>query len=325
MNRVEAPPSARRLRGLPNVNRDDCVFRLETLLRECLDPRLPSVHMHWIENDASGEGPLLALHVLQSWIGPHMVTLSHSNRFYSRNNAGKYLMDTTQLRSAFLNSESVASAARRFRAERVAAIMAGRTPVPLIPGARLCLHLVPIHAEERDFVSGSAPDVVKPMDAEGYGWSRRLNLEGSLAIGTQGPKGTLEYTLLYRNGSLEAVRAALDYATSQEIPSLKLERDIIQHAQEYVTALRRLGVESPLALFVTLLNVSNFRLGLGNNWGLPKEPPVFDRDEIGLPDLLVEGDALTELDLKPILDVLWQAAGYDKSPFFDAAGNRIER
>jgi hypothetical protein len=53
------------------------------------------------------------------------------SRYYSRNAAGKYSVDVTEIRSAFGLSESLPDKIRWFRDDRVAKIVADETPVKL--------------------------------------------------------------------------------------------------------------------------------------------------------------------------------------------------
>lgn len=68
------------------------------------------------------------------------------SRFYARTSAGKYALDVTEIRSAFLQGEELPARIRRFRDERLSAIAASETPVQLRAGGRVVLHLVPFAA-----------------------------------------------------------------------------------------------------------------------------------------------------------------------------------
>jgi hypothetical protein len=53
-------------------------------------------------------------------------------------------MDTSELRRAFTLSETIYERIRDFRQGRVAQIIKGETPMPLSPGGKLILHLIPV-------------------------------------------------------------------------------------------------------------------------------------------------------------------------------------
>ena len=60
------------------------------------------------------------------------------------NSAGKYPLDSTEIRAAFALSEALPERIRRFRDERLAKIIADEMPVNLEPHPRLMLHMVPV-------------------------------------------------------------------------------------------------------------------------------------------------------------------------------------
>ena len=70
-----------------------------------------------------------------------MITFQAHSRFYSRNSAGKYPLDVHELRAAFAMSERTAERTRAFRAERLAHVISGETPVAMLDGAKTVLHI----------------------------------------------------------------------------------------------------------------------------------------------------------------------------------------
>ena len=130
--------------GLAEINLDEQKTRLENLLRDCIDPRIPGVRIKHFDGFMSG--PVIVLRVLKSWASPHMVKFKHSSRFFSRNSGGKYKLDVREIRAAFLASESLSDKISAFRSDRVGKILTGETPKPLEPGPKFLLHLLPVVA-----------------------------------------------------------------------------------------------------------------------------------------------------------------------------------
>jgi predicted HTH transcriptional regulator len=130
--------------GLPGLNADAEILRLDSMLQAGIGPRIAGVRIRTVEGFAGG--PVLLLRVPKSYAAPHMVTFQEHSRFYSRNNGGKYPLDVTEIRSAFALSESLPEKVRRFRAERLARVVAGETPVGPMDGAKIVLHLVPLRS-----------------------------------------------------------------------------------------------------------------------------------------------------------------------------------
>jgi hypothetical protein len=131
---------AKTISGVPLSGFDDEKLRLEQLLADNVEPRLPSVAFHSIE---CGNGNhVVVVRVQKSWTLPHRVT--KNDKFYGRNSAGKYPLDVGELRNAFVLREGVAERIREFRRGRLAKIVNGDTPGRLLPSTSMVLHVVPI-------------------------------------------------------------------------------------------------------------------------------------------------------------------------------------
>ena len=268
-----------------------------------------------------------------------MVTFKGATRFYSRNSTGKYRLDVHEIRSAFALSESLPEKLSRFRDGRLASIVANETPVSLPDGGRIVLHCVPITAmNPTSSINLSEMDnplspVLRPI-SPGGGWSSRFNFDGFLTYGSN-----RNYTQLFRSGAIEAVEAnALNMKewrrfTGREGPDFiafgELQNNLIEAVSSYTQLQKRVGLEPPIFILVSLLGVRNYRVTTGST---TFSPDVIDRDALVLPDVLLndfaEAPAATlqsESLLKPIFDAIAQAAGLAGSPNYDANGNRKAR
>lgn len=91
--------------GLNDVNEDQAVLRLEEIIREGVEPRIPGIQTKAIKGFPNG--PVILSRIPKSWASPHMITFQRWSRFYSRTSNGKYPLDVSEIRSAFSLSESV--------------------------------------------------------------------------------------------------------------------------------------------------------------------------------------------------------------------------
>ena len=84
-------------------------LRIENLLRDGVEPRIPIIQMHQVkmENGIS----VLVIHIGRSWTAPHMVKYRGTSKFYSRNSAGKYPLDVGDQDSVSL-SETISDKSR---------------------------------------------------------------------------------------------------------------------------------------------------------------------------------------------------------------------
>lgn len=188
--------------GLGRANLDVEQLRLEQWLRTGIEPRLPTHRFHAVEADAGRN--VLVLIIKQSWIGPHMVAMADS-RFYARTSAGKYALDVTEIRSAFLEAEELPARIRRFRDERLAAIASGETPVELRPGSRVVLHMLPLVAMGSEYLADLHTWAkLGPPALGGALRGGQSNADGHVGVdgGQKGPNG---YVQFFRSGVVEAV------------------------------------------------------------------------------------------------------------------------
>jgi hypothetical protein len=133
--------------AVPGVRTNDAdgeILRLETVIRSGVEPRIIGIRIRGI---ALTNGNIaIVVRIPKSWIVPHMVTFKNLSRFYARNSAGKYQLDVTELRSLFSFGAGLEEQVRRFRAERLSAIVSGAAPFQMREGAKVVLHLVPLGA-----------------------------------------------------------------------------------------------------------------------------------------------------------------------------------
>lgn len=304
--------------GVGDVDVDQEKLRLHNLMRDRVDPPLHHAVIHSVPLTAGGMAFVIRIHA--SWQPPHMV--KDAWRFYSRNSAGKYPLDVTELRRVFLRSAAAADRIRQFRAHRLGKIVAGETPEPLIEDPKIVLHLMPLMWEELgasivvDDVS-SVFQKLRPMD---YGAEFRMNIDGFL-----GYRRGKAYAQLFRSGIIEVVDASrfvlfgneqVRYTSGNEFVGA-----LMRCLPMYLEILREVEVSEPYVFFVSLLGVKGCKF-----YGTPNEAfdrftsTPFDREDLLLPEVIIEDDWEIKAGLRPILDSLWNAAGYSRCLYYDEAG-----
>ncbi len=305
--------------GVASANIDTDIQRINNVLQTGLEPRLGPVESHPIEV-ASGRWVLI-LRVRQSWNAPHRVMRDW--KFYARNSTGKYPLDVTELRNAFLLSEGQAERIRRFRDDRLAKIISSETPVALVEGAIAVLHLVPLTQsspfETSDATDGDRFNNLPPPGSTG--WSRRRNLDGPLNY-SQGVRGASGYTQLFRNGAIEFVVVFEPRGEQRFLASTYLEQSFADATRRALVVYASLGIEPPIYLFFSVLGARTYSLAVSQRAMFFRDPPSLDRDNLILPELIVEDlNRPTLTLLRPVFDMLWQAYGYDGSLNYDGDGN----
>lgn len=310
---------------------DQLIQQLEQLIRNQVDPRIIGLRVRTVPL-ASGRH-VLVVRVPASFSAPHMITQGSSDRtnsrFYLRHAAGKQPMDVNELRNAFVRSEGMQSRLQRWREERLNVILSDASPAGALEGGRLVVQLVPSSA----FTQESTFDITEARQRVGQllhplGQSSghlRFNFEG-FANGFQYDGQVHWYTQLFRNGAVEAVSEKLTRPVDDDQagqPSLvefvapAVVRLLVQGCRDYVTALRTLGLATPVYVLVSVINVRGTAIALPRGY-LRRNPPVLDRQHLLLPEVaMADFDESLKTLMRPLCDLLWQAYGQENCPPYD--------
>jgi hypothetical protein len=301
------------------------ILALEQSANSLIAPRISGLQIKAIP-DFPNNRVVVLVRIPRSHAGPHIVKNGDWGRFYTRGSQGKRSLDVGEIRSAFALSESLPQRIREFRAQRLAAILAGETPMVLQgTEGKVILHLLPISAF--DLTSTAQLDLARlttefgnlPLLLEKTACSKRYNLDGLLFH-----NGKFSYTQVFRNGAIEAVDSyTLASAGKPFLPDVPIEQRLLSGVQAYLPVLRQLGVTPPLLLMVSLLGVKGLEIVQGHQRF--SSPPI-DRDDLILPEVLVE-DMRAEPArlLRKVFDMIWQSAGIEGSRNFNQQRQWVPR
>lgn len=344
-NKTTGRPSA--IVGLSVDNWDETLLSLDNLIINGIQPRIPGVRLHPVEC-ADGK-KLLVIRIPRSWIAPHMVTLGKSRRFYSRTSAGKYLMEASEIRSAYLRSIGVEDRIKRFRDERLSRIIAGETPVKLEHGPKVIVHLFPLSSLDSSFQIDLSKfpnsrhplsnhdlfEKFKPWRSRNFAhWN--YNFDGFLISTPFKEQFIQSYVQLFRNGSLE-----YSYCLGNEDENKHLteffnyQEYFIEGLRSFVDGLKILEISPPIVLMLTLTEVKGFRILFPSkvhreyinkeNIDLLEQRMIpIDRDVMLLPEAIIEDfDFDANAIHHTIFDIIWNSVGVDILPKFDNSGKFI--
>jgi hypothetical protein len=301
--------------GIGDVNPDTERLRLQSMIRQGVAPRLDAEP--FIVRDDSGLTCLL-LWVPPSPYPPCMV-VSGDSRFWVRHGGGKYAMDIDQIRRAFVESETWLERLRNFRAERLRAIGgAGAGPGLAMPpwSGRLAIHFASIpssRGRRLDVVAAHRRHAFMPLITPNL--VTRINLDGVVRLSSGAQGQALSYVQVFRSGVIESVDCLAFKGRGHEDPSDTqiFEEEFIASigrlVRDQLPLLEELGLAPPYVLMVSLLSVNSWRLAYSSARG-----GVFDRDDIVLPEVLLQSEDSVESALQEIDELLWQAAGLERRP-----------
>jgi|SRR5450759_59619 len=115
--------------------------RLGQVLDAGLEPRIQGIGFHEVNVT---NGYVLVVRVPSSFDGPHRYLFNSHSKFVMRNGTHTSELSFDQLRSAFDRTATLADRARRFRDDRLQAIVNNKAWRPMKKGPICAVHLIPI-------------------------------------------------------------------------------------------------------------------------------------------------------------------------------------
>lgn len=314
--------------GMDVSNPDNLKMRIDEILHTKIHPRIPGHAVRMVELKNSKWA--IVIRIPQSFAKPHQVQVDKDNyQFWSRRSAGNYRLDVDELRSIILQSESLNEKIRRFRLERLGNIIAGETPTTLLPGARIVVHLIPIGsfgsntAVNFDEMESYDRSLTAPMIHTDSYWHTqfRYNLDGYLTyISPQDNEGWA-YNQIFRDGTIEMVEAWAinDNRQGAKIWTAYAEMLTGSAIVRALSLQKQLGLEPPIVGMVSLTGVKGYEVSGGGIFG--NNGVRFTKDTLLLPDIKVESlSNPADTDIRPILDAIWNAGGFDRCRNYDENG-----
>jgi hypothetical protein len=319
--------------GLISIDADAEIARLENIIRDGVSPRIP-VEMHPIQWENK---TVLVLRMRASLQAPHRVVFGGHDKFYRRNSNGKYPMDVGELKIAFLQSGEIVERIRRFREVRISDIQAGEAPLPVMSTDRFIgIHIIPLsafNATQRlsprviEDVSSGRESLFTPFPSVSN-YSHQINLEGVVVYTPNQEQRSWHYTQMYHDGKIEVydsvklTRAA--GSQSKTIAMHDLESSTLAYVNKMRKMLDKLGFNPPYYVFVSLIGVRGLSVHMPQG-AFESTVPIRQNDLL-LPEVLLEksDDDLVQ-KLKPVFDMVWNAAGISESPNFTEQAPSVEQ
>ena len=295
--------------------------RILDVVQNNLDPRIGlDIHSVAVDQDKH----VFVIRIQKSLAAPHRVVYrGEFGQFWSRTSSGTSRMDTSELRQAFTQSVSTEERITRYRDERVQAVKAGSSLLPLKSTPKLVCHLIPQDAFGAR-ISLSIPQlrgqlINFPLLVFCGGRSDRARMDGLLVTETaQTSTAEFGYTHVRRNGIVEAVACDATHRNSLDPNSPPffthdLVKYVISGVDSYLKGYAGLELVPPAYCFLTLIGVRGMHL----YWpGFGRTANPIAEEDIFLPPILCSSfpdEDCTRL-LTPAFDLIWNAGGLDYCP-----------
>lgn len=302
--------------GIEYANEDQEKRRLRDIVRNGIAPRIDS-KVAAVTESGDETRRVLLLRVMPAPRPPCMVTFSSDSRFWVRHGAGRVAMDVDEIRRAMVEAEAWLERLADLRLARIKAI---KITVPLVCGPQsgfLAMHVAPLRA----MGSGQRINVIPvcrehpPKLISLVAAQMKPNLDGFLAESPLVNGIVTSWVQVYRNGVIETVdlvdfkgRGHTDPAESV-ISEFELFNNLARILRDQLSLLLELGFAGPFVVMLTLKLVGQWHLAHSDIRG-----GTFDRGNILLPDVLVDGLDGLQTALDEVRLTLWQAAGWDEPP-----------
>lgn len=318
--------------GVGSLNEDRVLLDLQQRINQGVEPRVIGHRARFVK---VSEGVMvLVVYVPMSLLSPHRVTYRGARDFYIRHDRGNQLMDMMEIRHAVLDVAGLPQRVEEHRRLRVSRILAGETPIQLLPDcAVFILHVIPL-ARFTDAVTLDVTEV-KPRAMESikvHATRSRLNADGFLFYGGIDSEHECGYVQLFRDGVLEFCATHADQPREHHgIPSLASqwqEEGFLASLAKGLELLSELGKEPPLYVGLTLARVRGAAMARPQRFSRfeGSDRIAFDKDVIFAPTVVVQSAAEAPAHiLRPAFDAVWQASGFPRSPYYDEDGNWVGR
>ena len=312
-----------------SCNADAEIQRLNSILQSSIEPLIPSVEIRAI--NMGEDESVIVIKVPASWSAPHRTNFKGSKRFHRRNSAGVYEPDVTELKKMFNASIEQDNKFRALRLKHINAVGNGETPVTMHDqnSGFLLLQILPLQSLEASISIDLSPQYLEtnlyPLGASA--WDFRYNIDGYLTF----RPNFHSYTQLHRNGIIEAVIASisrLNNSGRKIIAGSSMSEYILGGTAQYLSVLRDLGVQPPVRVYVTFLDIKDCRFATYKDvWGRGEdEIPNIAKGDVLLPpvDIMDYSNKFRVYEaLKPTLDALWNADNLERCDYYDDEGNWV--
>lgn len=321
--------SPKSIDGVEIENVDEEIRKYESIIRDGIEPRIVFATR---AVNVSGKKNVFIFRINKSWAGPHRVIYKGHDKFYSRNSAGKYALDTNELKNAFNLSQTLTEQISKFKIERITNLVSDNLPLPFYEGGKIVLHLMPLESFSPNYGIDLNPIINEPAKLKPIytsGWSHRINLEGVLSYAGGGNDKSHSYIQLYRNGIIEAVEGLILSVANGEkkiIPSITYELELLKSLAEFLNLSKQIGVNMPIVIFLTLIGVKDWEMDVDRIRFRSNDYYKIDRDILQLPETIIESYDIEPKDiLRPMFDLIWNACGFKRSYNFNETGNWVAK
>lgn len=312
--------------GISYTNQDELFRQIESIIRDSFSPRILNVQLQIVPVE---EKNVLIIRIPQSIIAPHRIEFKEWSRFYTRNNKGKYPMDVNELRLAFNSGIDLSQRIESYKTNRYFDIISNKYNRLENNKPIFVVHYIPLSALNNSISKFSIKDIKQAIQNSNSSAFGNTSFPQITIDGAYIPHSSYEdsYAKFINNGIIEKASTKFfeaNFTITSISPSITLNNiyigdiysKLINDFNEIKGFYNSLGINTPLMISCAFLNASNYTIPSTRSFH--HILGQIDKDILCIDDLYVENIAeQNEIVLKPIFDSIYNACGYEKSPYFD--------
>ena len=321
---------AKTLCGFTTTNISVEKNRIEQIIMNGLEPKLDTFKVRYIH--IGNHRFVMIIRIEHSPLFPHMVSFQRFNKFYIRKSDKNLLLDVYELRNLFLKSENFMQEIRKYNQDKIKNILEKNAILPTIEAPKILINFIPFDAFTRQTYLDLAKSNLKINFPE-----QRINFDGLLAY-QMNDKGINSYAQIHRNGIIEFLSSSNKvfniinnpFVIANNLATKKLkiiygekngfEYYLIRKSYEFINILKKLKVQTPIYIFISIIDAKGYRILYKNN-NEEKITNAIDRNILSIPELELKR---YDNDLKSIIrmafNMIWNACGEKESINFDNQG-----
>lgn len=313
--------------GISYPTEDELVRRVESFIRDSIQPRILNIRFKVVPIQ---DGKcVLIMRIPQSLFAPHRIEFHEYHKFFNRNNKGKYPMDINEIRIAFNSGLDLNKRIDSFKTDRYYDILSNKYDKLNNNKPIFIVHYIPVSAFNRSLQLFSAKEIKQSISASnsnafGNTSFSSITVDGVLIPHTQYDDS---FAFFKNNGIIEKASTKYfdkDYVITSIVPNIHCDNINISAIHENLIAdfnqtknyYTSIGIVPPIVISCAFLNAANYTIPSMRTFQhiLGK----IDREILCTNDVYVEDfSESTENILKPIFNSIWNACGYEESPYYN--------
>ena len=303
-----------------NLSEEQYKNRLVEILQSRVKPRIQGIGIRVLPLSTQPGKWAAVIRIPKSFARPHQVEVGNKNfEFWFRHEASKQRMDIDEIRSSILSSDTLSERIRSFRIDRLGRIKSGDTPIALVEGTKMVMHLVPLNAFEPTARYELAPLLegnlapLSPM----YSSLRETqhNFDGIIAHDKWAQESSAgSYVQVFRSGIVESVEGRLFTYEGTSLDGDYFDKMLFAALPKYLSIQQKLAINPPILVMLSLLNISGYDLSVSNRAYRSYPQKIIHENDLLVPEEVIEDYTQDSKKVaQSIIDRIWNAAGWPHS------------